>query len=234
MTKTIQTVLALIIVFNSLSVINVFAQKEGVHFELLTFDEAVTVAKLSDKLLFIDCYTDWCGPCKKLDKDFFPNKEIGDFYNHHFVNIKMNMETSEGSEIAKLYGIQSYPTLLFINPHTKKTIYRLIGIGDNIDWLIKSGEKAINPQTNLEGLEKSFDSDKNPEVLSEYLSVLRESQLYDQINDVLNLYFLSLNSDEIVSEHHWSLISQNINDVEDSCFDFFMQYRDDFECIVGK
>lgn len=117
MTKTIQTVLALIIVFNSLSVINVFAQKEGVHFELLTFDEAVTVAKLSDKLLFIDCYTDWCGPCKKLDKDFFPNKEIGDFYNHHFVNIKMNMETSEGSEIAKVYGIQSYPTLLFINPH---------------------------------------------------------------------------------------------------------------------
>ena len=68
---------------------------KGVKFEEGTFAEALALAKKENKLVFMDCYTAWCGPCKILAKKIFPIKEIGDFFNAHFVNIQMDMENQE-------------------------------------------------------------------------------------------------------------------------------------------
>ena len=63
-----------------------FAQT-GVDFQHLTFDEALAKAKAEKKLVFVDCYTTWCGPCKMMTTKIFPMKEAGEFFNPRFVPI---------------------------------------------------------------------------------------------------------------------------------------------------
>ena len=65
--------------------ISVFAQNEGqegiVFMENQPWSEVLQKAKEQNRLIFMDCYTVWCGPCKGLAKDIFPQKKVGDFFN---------------------------------------------------------------------------------------------------------------------------------------------------------
>ena len=45
-------------------------------------------AREENKLVFMDCYTSWCGPCKKMLKEVFSRKDIGEYMNTRFVNYK--------------------------------------------------------------------------------------------------------------------------------------------------
>ena len=86
---------------------------EGVVFvENKTFAEAVAMAKESGKKVFLDCYTSWCGPCKMMTKNIFPQKAAGDYFNSEFVNIKLDMEKGEGPELAKRLKVRAYPTFV--------------------------------------------------------------------------------------------------------------------------
>jgi len=72
-------------------------------------------AEAQDKLVFVDFYTSWCLPCKMMDEDVFPDKALGDFFNKNFISYKVNTERSNGANIAALYGVHTYPTLLFLD-----------------------------------------------------------------------------------------------------------------------
>lgn len=91
-----------------------FAQ-QGINFDHGTWKDVLAKAKSEDKLVFVDVYTSWCGPCKKMAAEVFPLKEVGDIFNPAFVNYKIDAEKGEGIEIAKKYGVKSYPTYLFVN-----------------------------------------------------------------------------------------------------------------------
>jgi len=91
-------------------------------FEFQKFDvlsEVVDMAKKDDKLIFLDVYTDWCLPCKMMDKDVFTDKKLGAFINEHFVSAKVNAEKGSGPIIADLYKVPGYPTLLFLDKDGK-------------------------------------------------------------------------------------------------------------------
>ena len=63
-----------------------FAQNEelAINFIDNDFDKALTKAKDQEKIIFIDAYTTWCGPCKMMDREVFTDSAIGDFYNENF------------------------------------------------------------------------------------------------------------------------------------------------------
>ena len=65
-------------------------EKVSIDFKDISFSEALTLAKESNKPIFIDCYTSWCAPCKKMDQTVFVNDTIYEFYNAHFVNLKID------------------------------------------------------------------------------------------------------------------------------------------------
>jgi thioredoxin-related protein len=87
----------------------------GIKFFHGTMAEAKAKAKKENKLIFIDCYTTWCGPCKSMAKKTFTNKEVGDYYNKNFICVKMDMESGEGPKLQSTYSVEAYPTFLFIN-----------------------------------------------------------------------------------------------------------------------
>jgi thiol:disulfide interchange protein len=88
---------------------------EGISFYHGTFDQAKAQAKKENKLIFIDAYTTWCGPCKMMAKKIFTQKTVGDYYNPNFINLKIDMEGSEGLYLSKKYKVSGYPTFLFVN-----------------------------------------------------------------------------------------------------------------------
>lgn len=93
--------------------------KEGIQFHNGTWAEALQIAKKEKKLIFLDVYATWCGPCKKLKANTFSNKEVGVLYNTTFINIALDGENGEGIDLARKYGVKGYPTLLFIDASGK-------------------------------------------------------------------------------------------------------------------
>ena len=89
---------------------------QGITFEQGSFEEALTKAGTENKLLSVDVYTSWCGPCKKMAKEVFTRNEVGDYFNRHFINYKQDGEKGSGPELMKKYNIKAVPTFLFLDP----------------------------------------------------------------------------------------------------------------------
>lgn len=87
---------------------------QGIKFEQGTWSDVLALAKKTNKPIFVDIYTSWCGPCKKMVKDIFPIENVGTVYNANFVCYQIDAEKGEGIEIAKKYKVTAYPTYLFI------------------------------------------------------------------------------------------------------------------------
>lgn len=114
---------------------------QGILFENGTFAAALDKAKQENKIVFLDVYTTWCGPCKQMAANLFPNAEAGKLYNKHFVNYKIDAEKGEGIEVAEKYKIQGYPTNLFLKPDGA-VVYTVMGAGD-LKWFLENANVAI-------------------------------------------------------------------------------------------
>lgn len=115
---------------------------QGIDFFHGSWEEAIELAKKEQKAIFVDAYAVWCGPCKRMAKDVFPLEDVGEFYNSHFINVKMDMERGEGPRFGKQFPVRAYPTLLFISPQEEK-IHEHVG-GLNGEMLIQVGETALS------------------------------------------------------------------------------------------
>jgi thiol-disulfide isomerase/thioredoxin len=88
---------------------------QTIKFEDSDFATILAKAKAEKKIVFLDAYAAWCGPCKLMEKNVFTDKNVADYYNKNFINAHFDMEKGEGPSLASKYGIRSYPTLLFLN-----------------------------------------------------------------------------------------------------------------------
>ncbi len=90
--------------------------KTGVQFSSnQTLTAVLEQATAENKLVFVDFYTTWCMPCRLMDEDVFPDRRLGEFMNENFISYKVNAEKDNGVNLATLYGVQGFPTLLFLD-----------------------------------------------------------------------------------------------------------------------
>ena len=107
----------------------------GISFKKVTLEKAMELAEHSDKIIFIDCYTDWCGPCKRMAKTSFKDEAVAKLYNKNFINLKVEMEKNpDGREIAAKYKIRAYPTLLMIDSDGN-LIKKVVGLQSKGDMI---------------------------------------------------------------------------------------------------
>ena len=105
--------------------------------EWMSFEAAIDAQAKADqpKKIFIDVYTDWCGWCKKMDKETFNNPEVAVYMQQHFYMVKLDGEGKKPivfrgktfsfvpsgrngyHELAAglMQGQLSYPTVVFLN-----------------------------------------------------------------------------------------------------------------------
>ncbi len=90
-------------------------QAQGIRFFEGSFDEALNAAKAQNKQVFVDFYTGWCVYCRKMAAEAFPDPSVGEYFNRHFINIKIDAESESGKPLARKYEVVAYPTLLIVN-----------------------------------------------------------------------------------------------------------------------
>ena len=114
-------------------------EKEGIQFFKGSLEEAKALAKEEKKMIFIDAYTTWCGPCKMMASHTFTDPKVGEFFNENYINLKVDMERGIGPKMASKYAVTAYPTLLIID-EGGNLMSKTIGF-QNADQLIKFGKK---------------------------------------------------------------------------------------------
>lgn len=108
-------VVILIVAFKSPSVNFNENVAGGIQFKKESWNDVLKMAKKENKLIFLDIYASWCGPCKRLKANTFSDAEVGKLYNQKFINVALDGEKGEGVMIAQKYQVESYPTLFFLN-----------------------------------------------------------------------------------------------------------------------
>ncbi|MEO0787350.1 MAG: thioredoxin domain-containing protein [Bacteroidota bacterium] len=102
--------------FCALFFLSLQAQDAGISFEQdRPFAQLLEQAQQEDKLIFVDAYATWCGPCRMMDRSVFNQEEVGRFYNANFINLKLDVEKGEGPTLARQYRVRAMPTYIFIN-----------------------------------------------------------------------------------------------------------------------
>lgn len=96
---------------------------QGIQFIEADWNKALAEAKKQNKLIFLDAYASWCGPCKSLKKYTFTDKEAGDFFNQHFINVAVNMEKGDGPALSQQYNVDAYPTLIIADANGRMVTY---------------------------------------------------------------------------------------------------------------
>ncbi|KMQ64363.1 thiol:disulfide interchange protein [Chryseobacterium angstadtii] len=172
-----------LIILSSLFV-GALAFAQGIKFEEGNFSAVLAKAKKEKKLVFIDAYASWCGPCKLMVKNIFPLQSVGDMYNSHFVNAKIDMEKGEGIGLAKKYNVKVFPTYLFINGDGEE-VHRTIGYVEEKDFL-QFAKDAEDPNKRLASLKQKFEKgEKDPEFLKNLagLVLYNDSELAGRVLD---------------------------------------------------
>jgi thioredoxin 1 len=118
---------------------------EGIKFFKGTWESALEKAESEGKLIFLDAYASWCGPCKRMAATTFKNKEVGEFFNKYFVNFKMDMEKhKDGRRLSQKYRLTAYPTLYFIDA-SESIAHKSVGSLNNSQAL-SFGKEALAKQ----------------------------------------------------------------------------------------
>lgn len=172
--------------------------QDGINFQQITFKEILAKAKAEKKLIFIDAFAVWCGPCKLMEKNIFPLPSVKEYYNANFINARFDMEKGEGRELALKYGIRSYPTFLFLNGDGE-VVMKNYGYMSEKDFLTIAKE-ANNPKfatfSNKELFEKG---EKDPEFLLNMMRLYAESD-YDLAKKVSERFFEVKKNDPLTKD----------------------------------
>jgi thiol-disulfide isomerase/thioredoxin len=206
------------------------AQNRTIEFDHGTLSELLAKAKKENKMIYIDCYTSWCGPCKWMAKNVFTNDTVADFYNKNFINAKIDMENGEGIEIAKKYAIRAYPTMLFINAEGIQ-MHRTCG-SSPVKKFIETGENALSPNKQLATYEANFNGGKvKAAFAASYFSMLENAcQSYDT---ELEHYFSFVQENDFRSRSNWEIIFKFVESYYSKAFQTFEMDRISFSKQFG-
>lgn len=208
----------------------VLAFAQGIKFEEgSNFKTILAKAKKENKLVFIDAYAVWCGPCKLMVKNIFPLKPVGDYYNEHFVNAKIDMEKGEGIELAKKFNVKVFPTYLFINGDGEE-VHRTIGYVEEKDF-IQFAMDAGDPNKRLAALKQKFEKgEKDPAFL---LNLANLTMYNDAVfsNKVIEQYFAAKPE---FNQENLSLLFQAMKNTDDAPYKIFTERKADIMKIVPE
>src|SRR5210317_364636 len=115
-----------------------FLTLQAQQIKWMSMEEALLAQKDEPKKIFMDVYTDWCGPCKLLDKNTFQNPDVSKYISEHYYAVKFNAEGQEVIEFfdqtytnpnhdpnrkgrnathqfTQFLGVKGYPTMVFFS-----------------------------------------------------------------------------------------------------------------------
>ncbi len=202
---------------------------KGIEFYHGSFREALELAAKEQKLVFIDAYTTWCGPCRRMAANVFPDEAVGEFYNASFVNMKIDMEKGEGPDIARQYGVRSYPTFLFIGSDGK--VVHSAGGARPSEAFIELGREALKKQDRSADWAKRYEAGERD--AATVLAYIKALNLVGKPSlRVANEYLTSQN--DLTTPENLEIILEATTEADSRVFDLLVGNEKAIVASIGR
>ncbi|NML24077.1 DUF255 domain-containing protein [Pseudoflavitalea sp. G-6-1-2] len=220
----------MLLIFSSISL---FAQeKNTIQFTNQSFNEALQAAAKSNKLVFVDCYTSWCAPCKWMEKFVFVNDTVHQYFNKQFINFKIDMEKGEGIALREKYKVTSFPTYLFLDAKGNQ-IHRT-GSKMSVAEFLTEAKRANDPGSTLAAMEKKFNAgDRSLQLLTDYAIVLQRVN-GGQFDKVRTELITRVKEEELNSPLGWTIIKTFAREEEDKLGSYFIAHQQSFKAFADE
>ncbi|ERI81685.1 thioredoxin [Bacteroides pyogenes F0041] len=192
------------------------------------WESILQLATKENKMIFMDCYTEWCGPCKALAKNVFTQLQVGDFFNPRFINIKYDMEKGEGKLLYARYKkyIVGFPTLLLLDAKGN-VLHQLAGYHD-ADKLIQAVRQASEGKDLFSMQQRYREGERSFAFIRDYMEVLKSAFLKDSLMAVATDYLQQIDLKELDKGEVWDLLGEYITDVHTPAFAYLVQNANRF------
>jgi len=208
----------------------IFSFGQGISFESNSWEDLLEKASKEKKLIFLDAYTSWCGPCKQMTKKVFTSAKLGKYYNANFVNVKIDMEKGDGPMLRQKYDILAYPTLLYINAEGK-LVHKITGY-KSVKQMMDEGSVANDPKNNMIAQEERFeDGDRSPKFLRALINTKAKAMDGSHV-PILKEYLLT--QEDWTTDANMDLIYKYTESVESETFKYIVTNQSAFEEKFGK
>lgn len=210
--------------------ITVLAQ-QGINFQNTSLKDILAKAKAEKKLVFLDAFAAWCGPCKMMEKNIFPLPAVSEYYNANFINARFDMEKGEGREIAMKYGVRSYPTFLFLNGDGEVVLknYGYMGEQDFLTIAKEANQPKYRTSSNKELFEKG---ESNPEFLLNMMSLYAQSD-YELAKKASERYFIVKNNQPLTKDELGMLL-YFIKSPSDPNYQIFVAKKQEITTLMSE
>lgn len=203
-------------------------QAQGIEFVHVKWQEALEQAKAAGKLMFVDSYAEWCGPCKRMAKTEFVKADVGAIYNENFINLKLDMESPNGRTFDSQYPVSAYPTMFFLDGDGN--VIKKIKGGQKGDQLIAMAKDALkNYDTSGQYKEKYDEGDRSYQVVHDYVDALNKAGKPSL--KISNDYLASdpqISKEELITFYYVATV-----DADSKIFDLMVDNKNDLVAIVG-
>jgi len=209
---------------------------KGVAFSHGSLAESLAKAKANKKgpkLVFMDCYTSWCGPCKYMANTIFPMEVSGNFFNTNFVNIKIDMEKGEGVDVAKKYGVNVYPTFLILDANGNE-INRVVGSTQKAEEFIEKIKVAMDINNTPKAKKAVYDANKSIENAMSYMDVLSSAYMEKDLKEFLDSIFTELPAMDKYSEKMWPYVSKMMATPDSKVFEYVLDDKNNADMFLTK
>jgi thioredoxin-related protein len=212
-----------------LACVGLNAQDRSINFEHSAWAEIKARAAKEKKAIFLDAYTSWCGPCKKLAKEVFTRNEVADYYNANFINASFDMEKGEGPQLVKQYSIHAYPTLLFITAEGK-IISKKLGAVDSKTFL-DFGKMSVSGES-LESLMSQYQKgNRNFAFMKKFMT--RMEGIGENTRAIIEAYFSKVPQAKWQARENWYFINRYIREEKSPVFQFVLKNQKAYEQKVS-
>lgn len=193
---------------------------QGIEFFHGSYEEALEESKTQGKLIFVDAYAEWCGPCKRMAATVFKEEKVGEFYNQNFINMKIDMEKGEGPKLARKYGVRAYPTFFFLDE--KGEIVAKATGGRQTKQFLQLGENALKKYDKSgEYAAKYEEGNRSPELLRKYAYALLAAK--KEHLKIANEYIET--QDDLTDDVNLNAIFDFTTEADSRIFDLLVEHK---------
>lgn len=207
------------------------AQNRSIIFNKNNFSAIKAQAALEKKFIFIDTYATWCAPCRVMSKQVFTNDSVADFYNLHFINIKVDVEKdSLGKYLKKAFAIDRLPTFFFIDS-TGNMVHKRTGLLP-VNLFLTFGYEALDTLKQLSALMLNYlNGNRSKDLVINYINALKAASM-DSLSQVVYLdYINNLHEEDFLTPDYFNLIKENACNIKSREFKYVLNQFNKFATL---